>query len=421
MLASSVTRETRRAGIGVESVAAVGDLRRFAPDVDGVSLLGVVSTSRYSYVIRDFSRLTIASEVRATGPASVTVTTARGEVTLHLAPPDQAGAALVWRTGSAAHVTQLRARALRLGLRFDDGTLSRARGGVITCASEADLYAALELPFIAPELREGGDEIGAAERGELPNLLSDDHIRGDLHTHSDWSDGRHSIADMVSAGKQLGYDYIAITDHSEGAWSSRTLAADDVLKQRDEIARLRSHVHGIEILHGIEVDIMRDGSLDFADEILEGFDLVLASLHDAAGHDGTRLTERYLRAIRHPLVNVITHPANRSPALSSGYPLDFDRLFAEAAETGTAMEVDGAPGHLDMDGHLARRAASAGVLISVDSDCHRVEALNRQMRFGVGTARRGWLEPAHVLNTGSLSEVRAFVARKRVRSPSAPR
>jgi DNA polymerase (family 10) len=226
---------------------------------------------------------------------------------------------------------------------------------------------------------------------------------------------------MVSAGKQLGYDYIAITDHSEGAWSSRTLAADDVLKQRDEIARLRGHVHGIEILHGIEVDIMRDGSLDFADEILEGFDLVLASLHDAAGHDGTRLTERYLRAIRHPLVNVITHPANRSPALSSGYPLDFDRLFAEAAETGTAMEVDGAPRHLDMDGHLARRAASAGVLISVDSDCHRVEALNRQMRFGVGTARRGWLEPTHVLNTGSLSEVRAFVARKRVRSPSAPR
>jgi DNA polymerase (family 10) len=219
---------------------------------------------------------------------------------------------------------------------------------------------------------------------------------------------------MVSAGKQLGYEYLAITDHSERAWSSRRLATADVGRQREEIETLRSRVRGIEILHGIEVDIMPDGSLDFADEILEGFDIVLASLHDAADQDNAQLTERYLRAIRHPLVNVITHPANRSPAVSAGYPLDFDRLFAAAAEAGTAMEVDGAPGHLDMDGQLARRAAAAGVTIAVDSDCHRVEALSRQMRFGVGTARRGWLEPSHVLNTRTANEVRAFVARKRV-------
>jgi DNA polymerase (family 10) len=353
------------------------------------------------------------SEIRATGPASVTAGTARGEVTFYLTPPDQAGAAFVWHTGSRAHVDQLQARALRLGLRFTDGTVSRLEGGIVECAAEADLYAALDLPFIAPELRNGGDEITAGEQGKLPNLLEDEHIRGDLHTHSSWSDGRNTIADMVSAGKQLGYEYIAITDHSERAWSSRTLAADDVPRQREEIATLRSRVRGIEILHGIEVDIMHDGSLDFDDQILEGFDIVLASLHDAAGHDGPRLTERYLRAIRHPLVNVITHPANRSPAVSAGYPLDFDRLFTAAADTGTAMEVDGAPGHLDMDGQLARRAAAAGVTIAVDSDCHRLEALSRQMRFGVGTARRGWLEPEHVLNTRSASDVRAFVARKR--------
>jgi DNA polymerase (family 10) len=233
--------------------------------------------------------------------------------------------------------------------------------------------------------------------------------------HSTWSDGRNTVADMVSASKQLGYEYVAITDHSERAWSSRKLAARDVPLQREEIASLRNRVRGIEILHGIEVDIMHDGSLDFDDELLEGFDIVLASLHDAAGHDGAWLTERYLHAIRHRLVNVITHPANRSPALSPGYALDFDRLFAAAAETGTAMEVDGGPGHLDLDGALARRAVAAGVTLVVDSDCHRVEALGRQMQFAVGTARRGWIQPQHVLNTRDLEEVLAFVARKRAR------
>jgi len=171
----------------------------------------------------------------------------------------------------------------------------------------------------------------------------------------------------------------------------------------------------VQILHGIEVDIMPDGSLDFDDEQLAGFDIVLASLHDHAGHDGAVLTERYLRAIRHPLVNLITHPANRTPGRSSGYRLDFDTLFAAAADAGTAMEVDGAPGHLDLDGSLARRAAAAGVTLVIDSDCHRSDALGRQMRFGVGTARRGWIEPAHVLNTRDIDEVRAFVAKKRAR------
>ena len=217
---------------------------------------------------------------------------------------------------------------------------------------------------------------------------------------------------MVSAAKQLGYEYVAITDHSERAWSSRALAAADIPKQAAEIAGIRSRVRGIEILHGIEVDIMHDGTLDFDDEQLGSFDIVLASLHDPSGHDGARLTER-LQAIEHPLVNVITHPANRAPARSR-LSIDFDRLFAAATETGTAMEIDRAPGHLDMDGLLARRAVAAGVTVVVD-DCHRVEALARQMQFGVGTARRGWLEPRHVLNTRGVDEVRAFVARKRKR------
>ena len=416
LLASSVIRETRRAGINMDSVTSIGSIRRFAPDIGDVSLLGVAPAARHGQILKAFARLPVVTEVKASGARDITIRTGRGDVTLHLAVPEQAGAALVWRTGSRAHVDLLRLRAQRAGLRFDEATLSRAgEARALDCAREEDVYAALDLPFIAAELRSGDDEIDAAERGELPVLLTEDHIRGDLHTHSNWSDGRNSIADMVSAGKQLGYDYLAITDHSERAWSSRKLAAADIEKQRDEILMLRSRVRGIDILHGIEVDIMADGSLDFDDDVLEGFDIVLASLHDPADQDSTRLTERYLRAIRHPLVNVITHPANRSPGVSSGYNIDVDRLFEAAAETGTAREVDGAPGHLDMDGRLARRAAAAGVLIAVDSDCHRVESLSRQMRFGVGTARRGWLGREHVLNTRTVTEIRAFVARKRAR------
>jgi DNA polymerase (family 10) len=272
------------------------------------------------------------------------------------------------------------------------------------------------LPFIAPELREGTEEIAAAERGALPQLIVDADIRGDLHMHSTWSDGRDSIAAMVRASRQLGYEYVAITDHSERSLASRNLKADDIARQREEIEEVRAQVPGIDVLHGVEVDIMKDGSLDFADTLLEQFDIVLASLHDHGGQQPQELTERYLKAVAHPLVNVITHPANRTPGHFDGYPLDFDVLFAAAAASGTAMEVDGAPGHLDMDGVLARRAASAGVPIVVDSDCHRTDALGRQMRFGVGTARRGWIESQHVLNTRGVDEIRAFVAAKRART-----
>ena len=415
MLASSVMREARRAGIGTEAITAVGSIRRYAPDIGDVALLGVVPTARHRQVMKAFTRLPLFVDIKSESDSTVVAGTDRGLVTLHLTTPEQAGAALVWHTGARAHVDQLQSRASRLGLRFDAGAVSRPGGVEIACASEDELYARLELPYIAPELRSGDSEVVAAERGELPHLVSAEHIRGDLHMHSTWSDGRNTVADMVSASRQLGYEYVAITDHSERAWSSRTLSASDIGKQRDEIDALRAKFRGIEILHGVEVDIMTNGSLDFEDDLLEGFDIVLASLHEAGGDDEQRLSERYLRAIRHPLVNVITHPANRAPGRSNGYRLDFDRLFAAAAETGTAMEVDGAPGHLDMDGELARRAAAAGVTIAIDSDCHRIDGLARQMQFGIGTARRGWIEPAHVLNTRPIDDVRAFVARKRGR------
>jgi len=218
-----------------------------------------------------------------------------------------------------------------------------------------------------------------------------------------------------AAARDLDYDFIAITDHSERAGSSRTLARDDIGRQRVEIKAARSRFRPLTILHGIEVDIMPDGSLDFPDEVLAGFDLVLASLHDAAGHDGVTLTERYLSAMRNPFVNVVTHPANRAPGRFDGYDVEFDRLFRAAVESGTALEIDGAPNHLDMDGAIARRAVAAGVTVVVSSDSHRATGLGQQMAFGIGTARRGWVEPRHVLNARSAEDVRAFVAMKRTR------
>jgi len=416
MLASTAVREAHQAGLPADDIVPVGGVRRYAPAVDGAVLLAVTDDARREEFLAGFARLAFVRSVVGSSASSVRVSTDRGLVEVHVSRPDTAGAALVWHTGTRRHTKWLQARAETLGLQFAHGRLERTGGIPVLVPDEQTFYRLLDLPYIAPELREGEDEVDAADRGRLPSLVTTLHIRGDLHMHTTWSDGRDSIMHMVLSSRQLGYEYVAITDHSERSWASRKLLSLEVPLQREEIDTVRSHAPGIEILHGVEVDIMPDGSLDFKDETLEGFDIVLASLHDANGQDGRRLTDRYLQAMRHPLVNVITHPANRSPALSDGYELDFDRLFEVAVETGTAMEIDGAPGHLDMDGRVARRAADAGVTIAINSDCHRAEALGRQMSFGIGTARRGWVGPEQVLNTRGIDGVRQFVARKRGRS-----
>ena len=408
-------REAGRAGLPLDSIRPVGSLRRCAPDVGDVLLLAIADPARHRQIRQGFAKLPFVTEVLDESPALLTLRSQRGLVSLRLAAPEHTGAALVWHTGSRAHTSRLRELARSRGLIFDDCVLRNTAGRELSTWTEDILYAEFGLPFIPPELREAQGEIEAAEQNALPALITTMHIRGDLHMHTMWSDGRNATEDMVIAARQLGYEYIAITDHSERSMASRRLTAADIPRQRAEIAELRERHPEIAILHGVEVDIMLDGSLDFADADLEQFDIVLASLHDPGDHDAAVLTARCLEAIRHPLVNVITHPANRSPAFFPGYDLDFDRVFAAAIESGTALEIDGAPGHLDMDGALARRAAAAGVTMTIDSDCHRADALARQMRFGVSTARRGWIEPHQVLNTQPVSAIRAFVQQKRDR------
>ncbi len=339
----------------------------------------------------------------------------RIQVGIRCPDPVIAGSALLTMTGAPAHLQQLRDVAAATGHRLESDGLVSTRSGSRFTGTEAAIYDALGLPWIPPEIRDGGEEVNRARAGALPSLVGRDDVRGDLHMHTSYSDGRDTVAAMVAASVALGYDYIAITDHSPHSAASRSLSTDSVKRQADEIAALRERFPEISILHGCEVDILADGRLDFPDRMLERLDIVLASLHEALGHSPDRLLKRYISAVRHPLVNIVTHPSNRLVPGRGGYAIDYDRLFADAAAAGTALEVDGAPTHLDMDGPLTRRAVAAGATLVIDSDSHRADTLERQMQFGLATARRGWVEPRHVLNTRTLADVRAFVAAKRSR------
>jgi DNA polymerase (family 10) len=381
----------------LEMLTPSGDVRRFEPLVSQLILVG--RSHDPLTAIEQISAARGVESVLHRGPRRLVIDTQGTEVDIRVATADEYGTVLFSTTGSRAHRQAM-----------------RSRGGHLRPAPrEEDLYSHAGLPYIQPELRQGTGEVEAAAGGTLPQLVSTDHIRGDLHMHTTYSDGSDTLDSMVATCCALGYQYIAITDHSERAGSSRTVSRRDLSRQRAEIEAARERYPQITILHGIEVDIMADGSLDFPDRVLESLDIVLASLHESQRHDGKTLTKRCLQAIRHPLVNVIAHPANRLVGRRAGYPLDYDAIFAAAAETGTALEVDGAPAHLDLEGERAREAIEAGVTLTIDSDCHRARWLERQMQMGVGTARRGWVEPRHVLNTKSIKEVRAFIAAKRRR------
>jgi DNA polymerase (family 10) len=398
----------------VEWVKPVGSLRRGLDFIGDIEL--VAASTAPAGVVETLETLPDSPRLLHRGHSRVYLLIDRVQVGVRSIDPAAAGAALLHLTGSAGHLKALRQIARDRGFSLEPEGLVRAgtdRPAPPVASSEAAIYDALGLAFVPPELRSGGDEIDAARSGRLPALVSRDDIRGDLHMHTEWSDGRDSIEAMIQAAIALEYEYLAITDHSPSSSAVRNLTADGVSKQADEIARLRERYPQITILHGCEVDILADGRLDFPDRVLARFDIVLASLHEGMGHAPARLLSRYESAMRHPLVTLITHPTNRIVPHRRGYDLDYDRLFALAAETRTAVEIDGSPSHLDLHGALARRAVAAGALVAIDSDCHRAEMLDRQMQFGVMMARGGWVERRHVLNTRAIGEVRELIAAKR--------
>jgi DNA polymerase (family 10) len=412
--AGSLTREVRPVSLGrawdilerlmsalaqcpdIQAIEATGAVRRSEPLIQ--HLVIVARAADPARAAQCIGALPPKPEVLYRTGRRVVVRYEAHEIDVRIATPDEYGSLLLATTGPAAHVAEI-----------------LKRRGARLCASESDAYAHAGLAYLPPETRDAPDALERARARSMPRLVERADIRGDLHMHSSYSDGRDPLRHMVQASRTLGYEYIAITDHSEHAGASRTMTIDDLARQAEEIARLRAAFPDLTILHGLEVDIMPDGSLDCPDAVMASLDIVLASLHDSAGHDGRRLTKRCLSAIHHPLVSVITHPSNQLVGRRAGYDMDYDAVYEAAAMTGTALEIDGAPSHLDLSGERAREAVKAGVTVVIDSDCHRSPALDRQMRMGVGTARRGWVEPRHVLNTRPIADVRAFIARKRAR------
>jgi len=400
-----------RSSAGVNWAYPAGSLRRGQDTVGDIEI--VASCADPAPIVGQL--LSIAGEGRCLHRSErrTYILSDRVQVGIRLLDPENAGAELLYLTGSPAHFALVQKHAAELGWRLKPGGLVGPDGQLRAAAKENDIYDTLGLPPIPPELRSGEDEVDKAAGGTLPTLVCRRDIRGDLHMHSTWSDGRDSIDAMVEASRALGYQYVAITDHSPHSAATRNLTIDGVKRQADEIAAARERYPEIAVLHGCEVDILPDGRLDFPDRVLERFDIVLASLHERAGHSPDQLMKRYAGAMRHPLVTIITHPTNRMVPHKPGYELDYDRLFQMAAETRTVLEIDGSPSHLDLDGDLARRAIAAGAMVVIDSDSHRAEWLDRQMALGLVMARRGWVEARHVINARPLDEVRALIAAKR--------
>ncbi len=298
----------------------------------------------------------------------------------------------------------------------ENGIVDLTDGSITTCRTEREVYEKLGLAYIAPELRLGIGEIEAARDGTLPALVELDDLRGDFHMHCTWSDGRNTLEAMIAAAAARGYAYHSVSDHSWGR-GGMGLSPADLRAQRDRLHEIGDK-YGVRSLRSSEVDILPDGQLDYDDTVLADLDIVVASVHSALNISRDDMTRRLIRACENPYVTIIGHPTGRNIETFPGYEFDYDAVFAAAARTGTALEIDGQPNRLDLPSPLARRAREFGVTLTCDSDAHGAEQL-ANIAYAVGQARRAWLEPADILNTRDLAGVLAFVNAKRTRSPHA--
>lgn len=424
---------------GVRSVEHAGSFRRKKETIGDLDLL--VATDEPGVVLDAFTGLGVVDQVLNRGNAKAAVRLLRGpQVDLMVMPPDEAGTYLIHFTGSKEHNVKLRARARDRGwslsekgfLRIDLETGEPLTGDAAelrTFPTEEAAYAFLELPYVPPELREDEGEIEAALAGRLPRLIEQPDLRGDCHTHSEWSDGVHSIELMAEACRRRGYAYQVLTDHSISLAIASGLAPDRVEEQRAIIAELNARfeqeeregtappetpAEGFRLLHGCELEIRADGRLDYDDKLLARFDVVVASLHVSRRQPRAELTQRTLTAIHSPHVDIVAHPAGRMIQTRDDLDLDWDTVFAEAARTGTALEMNGSPHRLDLSVERARRALAAGCVLTIDSDAHKTAELDF-VRWGISQARRAWVEPANVLNARSRDELMAWVGGKPAR------
>ncbi len=393
-------------------VSIAGSLRRRKEVIRDIDLLAV-STSPDA-LARAFRELPGVTDVIGSGETKTSVRFLDGlSADLRVVVEEAFPAALLYFTGSKEHNTTLRGRAKRLGFKLNEyGLFHENSEERVLCASEAEIYQRLGLAYVEPELREDRGEIEAAEHGTLPRLLEEKDLKGLIHLHTTASDGRDSLEAMVSAVQNAGYSYAAITDHSKTAAYAGGLTEERVLSQREEVRRLRSKFPGFRIFHGTEADILADGSIDFGDAFLEGFDLVVASVHSRFGLSPEEQTKRLLKAVSNPRVSILGHPTGRLLLEREGFTADMEKVIAAAAESGCAIEINASPHRLDLDWRLCRQAADKGVALSVDPDAHSAEALS-DTTYGVGVARKGWVTPGSTLNAKTSEELETWLTQRR--------
>lgn len=399
---------------GVERFDVAGSYRRGRETVGDIDVL--FQSAEPGEVMQRLAEFREVERVLASGAAKTSVVLYNGlQVDVRSITAEGFGAALVYFTGSKAHNIALRNRALARTMSLNEYGLFRgnsAEGERVAGATEADVYKALDLVWIPPEIREDTGEIEAAADNDLPRLIEPEEIAADLHMHTTWSDGRNSVVEMVEACRVRGYHTLAITDHSPALAMTGGLDPEKLRRQFDEIERVRALHDDITILRGMEVDILEDGRLDMTDEMLEELDIVIASVHSRMALAQATQTRRVLRALDHPKVNVLGHPTGRKINARDEMALDLDAVIEKAAELGVALEINASPARLDLAPELARKAMERGVKISVNTDAHRIGELDL-MRHGVTSARRAWLEADHVINAWSADALRSFLARRR--------
>ncbi|MYX96748.1 DNA polymerase/3'-5' exonuclease PolX [Streptomyces sp. SID486] len=392
---------------GCERCAYAGSLRRMRETVGDLDVL--VAAKRSAPFMEALCGLPVTAEVVARGTKKTSVRTGKGlQVDLRVVPPESWGAAMQYFTGARAHNIRTRTIAVHLGLKLSEyGLFDTGSGESVASRTEEEVYARLGLPWIPPTLREDRGEVEAALRGALPEVVTERDIRGDLHTHTDLTDGLASLEAMVEAAAERGYAYYAVTDHAPDLYMQR-MTREKALAQRERLRELDGTRRRMRLLHGTELNIGPEGEVDWPEEFLAGFDLCVAALHSHFDLGRTAMTRRLVRACENPYVHVIGHPTTRLIGRRPGVDADWDEVFAACARTGTALEVNAQPDRLDLCDEDILRARAHGVRFAVNTDAHSVPHL-AQLRYGVGTAQRGWLTPDDVINTWPLTRLRRFL------------
>jgi DNA polymerase (family 10) len=394
-------------------VELAGSARRWRETCKDLDI--VAAASDPAALVESFAGLAAIDEVTTSGEAGAKAITHHGiPVDLRIVPEESFGNLLQHFTGSGRHNEALRTAAVKRGLRVSEyGIKDDSTGEVHSSATEEGVYELLGMDYIPPELREDRGELEAARKGALPELVSVEDIRGDLHCHTTASDGRQSISQMAEAARARGYGYLAITDHSASHGFGNHVSPDDLRRQIERVAQAGEALgEDFQLLAGSEVNILTDGSPDYDDELLEQLDWVVASVHTSFGMSEAEMTKRMTSAMEHPLVDAIGHPTGRLIGRREGYALDVDRVIEAAARTGTFLEINANPNRRDLPEAYARAAVDAGVTIVIDSDAHGTDTL-RNIRYGVATARRAWLTAADVANTRPWAELDRLRKRSR--------